>query len=91
MFSGCNNITIAPELPAEILTSYCYRNMFFSCYKLQYIKMLATDITANGCLIKWVYGVGNTGTRIFVKNALMTTLTIDSENGIPTGWTVQDA
>ena len=49
--------------------------------------MLATDITANGCLNDWVYGVNSNGT--FTKNTSMTTLP-SGPNGIPEGWTVVD-
>jgi hypothetical protein len=50
--------------------------------------MLATDKSASSCLTYWVRGVSSTGT--FVKNAAMTSLPTGN-NGIPSGWTVQDA
>lgn len=50
--------------------------------------MLATNISATSCLTNWVNGVSTTGT--FIKNASMTTLP-SGNNGIPEGWTVQDA
>jgi hypothetical protein len=62
--------------------------MFNGCTNLNYIKMLATDISATSPLGYWVYGVSSTGT--FVKNAAMTTLPTGT-SGIPTGWTVRDA
>lgn len=34
MFSGCTNLTDAPELPATSLPGHCYRNMFFNCTSL---------------------------------------------------------
>ena len=89
MFKGCTSLVTAPELPATILTDYCYRCMFDDCSNLNYIKMLATDISATDCLTDWVAGVSITGT--FVKNAAMTTLPTGT-SGIPNrGWTVQDA
>ena len=87
MFNGCINLTTAPELPATTLVTNCYQSMFASCSSLNYIKMLATDISASSCLYNWVQGVANSGT--FVKNASMTTLPTGN-NGIPSGWTVQD-
>ena len=81
-------LTTAPELPATTLASYCYNSMFERCKKLNYIKMLATNISASDCLARWVYGVSSTGT--FVKNAAMTSLPTGN-SGIPSGWTVQDA
>lgn len=85
MFAGCTSLTVAPELPATTLIRECYRHMFEYCKKLNYIKMLATDISASRCLYGWVFGVSSTGT--FVKNPAMTTLPTGS-SGIPSGWTV---
>ena len=88
MFGGCTSLTTAPELPATTLTNSCYDSMFQGCTSLNYIKCLATDISAISCINIWVYGVASTGT--FVKAAGMTSWPIGM-NGIPGGWTVQDA
>ena len=88
MFYGCTRLTTAPELPATTLASNCYSSMFVYCFNLNYIKMLATDISAYGCLEYWVEGVASTGT--FVKNPDMTSLP-SGESGIPDGWTVENA
>ena len=88
MFYGCDILTTAPELPATTLANYCYTSMFERCTKLNYIKMLATNISASGCLDRWTYRVASTGT--FVKNAAMTSLPTGT-SGIPSGWTVQNA
>ncbi len=88
MFRGCTSLTTAPELPASVLASYSYREMFKGCTNLNYIKCLATNISANQCTYYWVKGVASSGT--FVKNASMSSWTRDNY-GIPSGWTVQDA
>ena len=88
MFQGCTSLTTAPELPATTLKNYCYECMFYVCTKLNYIKCLATDISATDCTKNWVYGVASTGT--FAKASSMTSWTT-GVNGIPTGWTVIDA
>ena len=75
-------------LPATTLAKYCYNDMFCDCTKLNYIKMLATNISASMCLDYWVSRVSSTGT--FVKNAAMTSLPTGA-SGIPSGWTVQNA
>ena len=62
--------------------------MFYNCTRLNYIKCLATDISATNCTQGWVSGVASTGT--FVKNPNMTSWTTGVD-GIPSGWTVQDA
>lgn len=87
MFLGCKSLTSAPELPATILYPHCYEHMFEGCKNLNNITMLATDISASGCLSVWVYGVSTTGT--FVKHPNMTTLPTGT-SGIPEGWTVVD-
>lgn len=88
MFQGCESLTTAPELPATTLAQHCYYCMFLRCTSLSNITMLATDIYANNCLYNWVDGVSSSGT--FVKHPNMTSLRTGN-NGIPNGWTVEDA
>ena len=88
MFNGCSSLTTAPELPATTLKFMCYSGMFNGCTSLNYIKCLATDISAPSCTKNWVSGVASTGT--FVKAPSMTSWT-EGNSGIPTGWTVIDA
>ena len=88
MFSNCTSLTIAPELPATTLANYCYSSMFSECESLNYIKCLATNISATNCTYNWVGWVASTGT--FVKNPNMESWTTGA-SGIPTGWTVQNA
>lgn len=85
MFDGCTSLTTAPELPATTLADGCYSGMFANCSSLNYIKCLAT--TNNGTT-QWVQGVASSGT--FVKNPSMSSWTT-GVNGIPSGWTVEDA
>ena len=85
MFNGCTSLTKAPELPATTLADYCYAFMFYGCTKLNYIKCLATNISANSCTVNWVSNVAASGT--FVKADNMTSWTTGN-NGIPSGWTV---
>ena len=85
MFYGCTRLVKAPELPAATLKGWCYKDMFRSCIKLNYIKCLATDISAVNCTNSWVDGVASTGTFIKADNA---TWDVTGYNGVPTGWTV---
>jgi hypothetical protein len=55
------------------------------CYNLQYIKCLATDISAGYCTYNWVQNVPSSG-GVFVKKSGTSWTTGDS--GIPSGWTV---
>ena len=87
MFSYCYSMKKAPTLPAAILVYNCYAQMFYNS-KLNYIKMLATDISARYCLDSWVHAVSSSGT--FVKNANMNDLPTGT-SGIPEGWTVENA
>ena len=87
MFQGCTSLTTAPELPATTLTDSCYIYMFQDCSNLNYIKCLATDISANNCTQNWVSGVASTGA--FVKHPDILESTWSSGvNGIPAGWSV---
>lgn len=92
MFIGCTSLTAAPELPAATLAEGCYSSMFVGCSNLNYVKCLATDISADYCTANWLYNVAATGT--FVKATDMTSWTVgpdadDNISGIPTGWTVR--
>jgi len=66
------------------LISNCYREMFYGCKKLNYIKCLATNISASYALYNWLKSASSTGT--FYKKAGVTYPSDTS--GIPTGWTV---
>lgn len=87
MFNGCTSLTTAPVLPATTLAKNCYTGMFWDCSSLNYIKCLATDISAISCTSSWVIGVASTGT--FVKPSSMGDWKTGVD-GIPTGWTVEN-
>jgi len=84
MFRGCTSLTTAPELPVSTLTEYCYRDMFKGCTSLNYIKCLATDLTALDCVDEWMSGLSASGT--FVKKTGVEWPS--GISGIPVGWTV---
>ena len=85
MFNYCTSLTTAPELPATTLAKSCYYDMFYKCSKLSSITMLATDISAEDCLVGWVEGVASSGT--FYKNSAAT-WEATGTSGIPEKWTV---
>ena len=58
MFQSCDNLKTAPVLPATKLTDNCYYEMFCFCYNLSSVTCLATDITANCCLLDWLEEAG---------------------------------
>ena len=90
MFQYCESLTTAPELPATTLVSQCYRGMFEGCANLNYIKCLAINKSASHCTLGWVNGVAASGT--FVKDPNMSEWTWGTgDNGIPSGWEVEDA
>ena len=88
MFEKCTSLTTAPTLPSTTLSDVCYGNMFEGCSRLNYIKCLATDISAYGCTISWVNGVSSSGT--FVKASSMSSWKT-GENGIPSGWSITES
>ena len=87
MFSYCTELKEAPELPATKLAKGCYRSMFDGCINLNYIKALFTDDPESNTS-NWVHWVAPSGT--FVKSH-SATWNIIGDNGIPSGWTVQEA
>ena len=86
MFQQCAGLTTAPALPATTLAENCYAYMFNECISLNYIKCLATNISASLALDHWVELVAASGT--FVKKAGVSWPSGDS--GIPNGWAVQE-
>lgn len=91
MLAGCTSLTTAPELPATTLAKNCYYWMFHNSYNINYVKCLATDITAQDCTKKWLeMETQAIGEGTFVKNPAMNEWTV-GVNGIPEGWTVVDA
>lgn len=63
--------------------------MFSGCSSLNYIKCLATDMSADLCTREWVIGVPSGG--IFVKAAAADwSVLTQAYYGIPALWSVQD-
>ena len=87
IFDNCTGLTTAPTLPAKRLADDCYSCMFAGCTSLNYVKCLATDISAMGALDWWMEGVPAGGT--FVKASTCEWPT--GLSGIPEGWTVENA
>lgn len=91
MFNGCSHLTIAPVLPSATVQGSAYRYLFGNCTSLQYVKCLATSILTYAGIYgtkNWMNGASASGT--FVKAAAMTGWSTGVD-GIPSGWTVQDA
>ena len=83
MFEECA-IASAPVLPATTLVSYCYAYMFTGCTSLNYLKCLAVNKSASGCLSYWVKNVAPTGTFEKNENASWN----NGVSAIPSGWVV---
>ena len=86
MFQGCTALVNAPVLPATTLANNCYMRIFSGCSNLNYVKCLATYITATDALTDWLLNVAPTGT--FVKPAGVSYET--GSSGIPQDWTVEE-
>ena len=85
MFYGCTGLTTAPALPATSLKNYCYQDMFNGCTNLNYVKCMATDISALGCTSTWLAGVAATGNFVHAAGTAWPT---DNPSGVPSGWAV---
>ena len=86
MFYNCTSLTQAPELPATTLVTRCYDSIFQNCKKINYVKCLATDISASNCTNIWLLGVSSTGDFYTPASTNWTS----GDNGIPSGWTRHD-
>lgn len=87
MFGGCTSLVSAPDLPALTLEELCYYRMFADCTSLNYVKCLATDISANLSTGGWLNNVPSSG--LFIKNNSMSNWQRNA-SGIPAGWTIQN-
>lgn len=88
MFRECYSLVESPELKATTLVQFCYSDMFRDCSSLNKITMLATaGLDISNALSRWVMDVATEGTFNKASSAVITP---DSENGIPTGWTVNN-
>ena len=90
MFIGCSSLQRAPDLPAPTLVNGCYCDMFQNCSSLNYIKCLATNMSASYCTKDWIFGVSSAGTFVKAAGANWDAITTEYY-GIPSGWTVQTA
>ena len=81
------SITTAPDLLATTLVIGCYDGMFNKCHSLNYIKCLATNISAmTASTVAWTQDVASSGT--FVKDA--NTEWTRGSSAIPTRWSIVD-
>ena len=88
MFNGCKGIEKAPELPAPKLEKNCYQEMFYDCAKLNHVKCLASDITAEGSTKDWLGKAGTEATGEKVLESVVP-MTANSDDGVPTSWTAK--
>ena len=72
-------------LPATTLRKNCYYQMFSGCTSMNYVKCLATDISAKNCTYNWLYSTARRGTFVMAIGA---DWPLGSDSGIPQGWTV---
>ena len=88
MFECCTALTTAPVLPATTLKPLCYSFMFYGCSKLSEVKMLATDVSAMGCLNYWLTNAGTSATSRTLTLVISTVYgTIDTTaNYLPDNW-----
>ena len=85
MFYNCTSLVSAPELPVSIVPHFGYRYMFYGSQSLNYVKCLATDLSAGYCTNEWLNKVSTYG--VFVKNKNMESWSRDG-HGIPSKWIV---
>ena len=87
MFQNCTSLEKAPDLRALSIgnkLNYRYYDMLRGCSKLNYIKMLATNLVSGVNMGSWVAGVASSGT--FVKNCSVESF---PNYVVPNNWTVE--
>lgn len=86
MFLGDTKLEYSQEFVLSIgtLNNGCYSHLFYSCRKINNVKLLATDISASNCLQNWLYGVSSTGTLTATASLGLPT----GVSGKPTNWTL---
>ena len=72
-----------PDLPAPTLVEGCYKRMFSGC-DINYIKCLATNISATDCTTEWVANFMNFNGTFVTPSSTAWTI---GDDGIPSGWT----
>ena len=87
MFLNCTSLTTAPDLSSVTsVGNYGCQEMFTDCSLLNYVKCPNINSWNSDNFTRWMTRVSETGT--FVKPSSLE-IPVDSENGIPTGWTVE--
>jgi hypothetical protein len=87
MFANCINLEVAPVIKAVTAGQYAFENMFNGCSKLSRIECMYTGNKGYHYTYQWVKDVATEG--VFIKNPEATWPS--GEDGIPSGWTIQDA
>lgn len=86
MFDGCTSLQKSPKILATNIVGNSAAGMFNNCSNLNEVYCLATAIAQYST--SWLTGVSATGTFYKDPNA---TIWTPGQNGIPEGWTVQNA
>ena len=84
MFSYCSSLTTTPIIHATKLATNSCSQMFSVCSELKSITIYAEDISATNCTDSWLTSVSSTGT---FNNMGFAPFKINSNSGIPRGWT----
>lgn len=86
MFYNCTNITKLPKLTLLQIPEYGYGNIATYCSNLNYVYTEMTDISARGCISRWLYQVSETGDLYCPAELTIPT----GADGLPAGWTRHD-
>lgn len=89
MFFQCSALTSIPVLTPKVIAESAYLSLVAGAKKINYIKCLATDISAENATYNWVADVASSGK--FVRPAASADIWTSGVSGIPSGWTVTNA
>lgn len=98
MFAGCSSITYSPIIKAAGIFHTTCENMFYGCSNLTKITCYSYYILNHEvpptdedikkyAFLNWVHGVNANGTFYYGTNTNLWVNPINSDSGIPSGWT----
>lgn len=88
MFMKCTSLTYSPVIETRMVFQREFEKMFTDCQVLSTVTCLTEDDITGVQSGDWLLGVADNGTFVKSPNA---TNWASGPNGIPVGWSVQDA
>lgn len=92
MYYNCTSLTTGQDLSSvTTIGNVCFRRTYYNCINLSRAYTPNIDTWDSNKFTYWLYNAGTqaTGTKTVYKPAALS-VPIDSDSGVPTGWTTDD-